>query len=224
MNKTLTAINVADLNTDRTYQRPLRKTYKKIAAQFDPLLLSTITVSKRLDGTYWILDGQHRVAAAKELGIPTLDALIYSGLTLEEEAYIFSMQNHNKIKVNTYELYHAGKLNRTSVFYTLDRVLKDLNLAIVSKTETGPRTIGFYRAKIEQHGTERLKKLFKVCKNCNKRYVYDLYNDIIQRAIYAKLETHNVREVTDLINNTTDLRTVIASKHSAEFRGFYNLI
>lgn len=224
MRKSLEQINTQILNVDRTYQRPLKNTYKRIAAQFDPLLVGVITLSRRADGTIWILDGQHRVAAAKEKNIETLDALIYEGLTIEQEAYIFSMQNHNRIKVNPFDLYNAGKLSRGTLYHTLSRIAQQVGTPIVKITETGPRTIGVYIQKLNQFGEERTKQVFLVNKNCNKRLHNDLYNERIQRAIYSRLATETVKQVTERINQITNLRTVISQSYAETNSDYGNLI
>ncbi|MFE6846533.1 DUF6551 family protein [Streptomyces sp. NPDC057686] len=40
---------------------------RRIVAQFDPKLFDPITITFR-DGAYWVVDGAHRLAAAKMLG------------------------------------------------------------------------------------------------------------------------------------------------------------
>jgi len=61
-------IKVDDLVADQ-YQRGINKSHTKdIAKRFDPRLTGLPIVSIR-DGVWYVIDGQHRVAAAKELGI-----------------------------------------------------------------------------------------------------------------------------------------------------------
>lgn len=62
-----------------------------IAADFDLEKLGFPVVSKR-DGHYWIVDGQHRVGAAKIFGFADADTIqceVYEGLTEEQEAEYF---------------------------------------------------------------------------------------------------------------------------------------
>ncbi|MBO0378087.1 ParB/Srx family N-terminal domain-containing protein [Staphylococcus warneri] len=61
---------ITDLNTDMSYQSPVKEAQvKKIVKHFDPQKLHTIVVNKRENGQFYIIDGQHRVQALKELGI-----------------------------------------------------------------------------------------------------------------------------------------------------------
>ncbi len=62
-------IKADDLNVDRGYQRAAGTSYiNKIAREFDPALFGIITVAERDDGSYWILNGQHRVEAMRKMG------------------------------------------------------------------------------------------------------------------------------------------------------------
>lgn len=80
-------LNVKDLATDMSYQSPVKEgQVKKIVKNFDEGSIGTIYVNLRKDGTYYIIDGQHRVTALKRLGISTVKANVYEGLTVEEEA------------------------------------------------------------------------------------------------------------------------------------------
>lgn len=61
---------ITSLKTDMSYQSPVKESQvKKIVKNFDPQKLHTIVVNKRNDGQFFVIDGQHRVEALKELGI-----------------------------------------------------------------------------------------------------------------------------------------------------------
>jgi len=85
-------INVENILIDK-YQRPIRTTaVRKMADNFDKTLLGTVTVSKR-NGMFYIIDGQHRLALAKLVGLNSLMALVYEGLSYEDEAKYFNALN-----------------------------------------------------------------------------------------------------------------------------------
>lgn len=69
--------------------------YGRIAADWDISKCAPLTVSLQDDGTFYIIDGQHRYMAAKTLGIPTIPCRIFRNLTPEEEAAAFWKQNEN---------------------------------------------------------------------------------------------------------------------------------
>lgn len=88
-----------ELQTDFSYQSPVRESQVvSIVKDFDPKALHTIVVSQREDGTYYIIDGQHRVVALIRLGHSYVDATIHTGLTVEEEAEMYRKINERKMK------------------------------------------------------------------------------------------------------------------------------
>lgn len=85
-NKHFERLPIKSLNIDSSYQKPLSNPHvKKITSNFDPIGVGQIHVNRRSDGTLWIFDGQHRVAAYRELGIKEIECIVYSGLSHEEE-------------------------------------------------------------------------------------------------------------------------------------------
>lgn len=70
---------------------------EKIAATLNPDALGAVTLSQRADGSLVILDGAHRVQACRiaEYTQP-LHALVYSGLTVQQEAAMFALLNNFK--------------------------------------------------------------------------------------------------------------------------------
>lgn len=64
---------------------------------FDPTGLGAITVSARKDGTYAVIDGQHRVELCKRADYQQpLDCMIWKGLTQAQEAAMFLKLNKRR--------------------------------------------------------------------------------------------------------------------------------
>ena len=64
---------IADLQIDESYQRsidtgPSQSLVKRIARDWDWGLCQPLNVAKREDGSLWVIDGQHRLAAARDRG------------------------------------------------------------------------------------------------------------------------------------------------------------
>jgi len=85
-------LNTASLQSSQPYQRRVRsKRVKQIVDNFNPLYLDEIIVSER-DGKYWVVDGQNRIAAFREMNGGShclVMCKVYSGLTYEDEAKMF---------------------------------------------------------------------------------------------------------------------------------------
>jgi uncharacterized protein DUF6551 len=85
-----------DLSIDPRVQRPRDEVkLRKMVAEFDPSALGQITVSRRANNSLIILDGQHRwlLVRAVDYGEP-LEAKIFTGLKLEQEARLFRLLNN----------------------------------------------------------------------------------------------------------------------------------
>ena len=118
-----------------SYQRDLKRSSELVRDGFDVRLFEVITVSRRSDGTLWIVDGQQRVTGLrnryeKTEGKDTAkDALIlarvFEGLTVEQEVYMFVNLNKGRVRVSAYAIFHAE-------VEALVREAVELNQAITS--------------------------------------------------------------------------------------------
>lgn len=70
----------------------------KIEAAWDPMYAGTLVVSKRRNGEYFVLDGQHRltVALRKEHADFEFDCEIHEGLSTSDEAKLFLRHNKDR--------------------------------------------------------------------------------------------------------------------------------
>ncbi len=91
---------VDDITIDPRVQREEgvdERRVERMAAAFDPDALGILVLSQRNDGTLVCLDGAHRCATARRVGWNTyLDARIFRGLSLAEEASLFLLYNDKK--------------------------------------------------------------------------------------------------------------------------------
>lgn len=99
-------IPVGMLTIPDTYQRAAHGHEKKIASKWDKRKAGALTVSYR-GGQLNVIDGQHRLLAAKMVGEQSMPCQIYENLSENEEAIIFGNQDENKIKLRTVEKLRA---------------------------------------------------------------------------------------------------------------------
>ena len=108
--KTYEAIRIEDLRVDPEYQRALKKAAVEdnaVEGEFDPNAFRALCVSLRPDGFYWIVDGNHRFHMAKTRGdIPYIPCEVIHGLTLKQEAKLFTVLNRIT-RVNTSAMFKA---------------------------------------------------------------------------------------------------------------------
>lgn len=102
----------------------------RLAADFDLEQLGTPTVNER-DGSFFILDGQHRIEALKQIGYgdQQVQCWTYVGLTDEEMADKFDRLN-DVLAVHAFDRFrvrvHAGRDTETDI----DRIVRAADLVV----------------------------------------------------------------------------------------------
>lgn len=87
-------VTIDDLHIDESYQRDLsRDLVERIRREWKTSACGAIVVSQRSNGDLYIVNGQHRTAAAKERGMSEMLAQVVAGLTSQEEAQLRLMGN-----------------------------------------------------------------------------------------------------------------------------------
>ena len=117
----------SDTTVDHRYQRELdAKRAEHMAAQFNADLMGVPVVSKRSDGSYVRIDGQHRVAAALIAGfgdVP-IHMEVFEGLTIQQEAELFIRLNGGRKAIGAVDKYKARIEAREVVALEIFGVLK----------------------------------------------------------------------------------------------------
>lgn len=102
-------LQVCALKIDSKYQRRTDEAHvKNLAAKFCYAHLAPLVVVDNGDGTYNIVDGQHRWKAAKRVKqVPLLPCLIHDRLDLQQQATAFVAHNAGRKKVGPLTIFHA---------------------------------------------------------------------------------------------------------------------
>lgn len=94
----VTELHAGDFSIDLRVQRQLNEgRVDEMANDFKPHALGIINASKRIDGRTYVLDGGHRVSAARKVSYDGLMATrVFYDLTLKEEAELFLALNFSR--------------------------------------------------------------------------------------------------------------------------------
>lgn len=131
-------IPVTAINVDPTYQRRTDAArVKRIAAALDEGAMKAISVSERPDGSLWVYDGAHTVAAARLAGMSRVPALIVRG-TREQEARWFLAINGGSKRVSQRDTQHAGVAASDAVAVLVDRLMSAHGLTVQSGGQARP--------------------------------------------------------------------------------------
>jgi hypothetical protein len=126
-------INVVELSTlrvDPIYQRDLKAEFvEQLAAKWDIITAGTIVVSKRPDGNLYIVDGQHRAAAAMRVGETHILAQVVLEPSAEEEARL-RLKGNVKRTDRVHEVFRARIAASDPTAIAVSRILTSLDTQI----------------------------------------------------------------------------------------------
>lgn len=138
----------------------------KLVAEFDPDAFGLITVNLRSDGKYYIVDGQHRVEAMRLLGWDDqkVDANIYEGLTLPQEAELF-LQLNRRLAVPALATFRVGVTAGREEETAINEILEGLGLRVGHHRTGGAiSAVGTLRRVYRNFGGEILSRALAIIK------------------------------------------------------------
>jgi ParB-like chromosome segregation protein Spo0J len=122
------------LTVDHRYQRTLesrrsQKLIETIAANFRWSAFQAI-LATRSGKAYLVIDGQHRVEAARRCNLAEVPAVVTDAVSLAEQAAAFVQANTSRVSVTPYALYHARLAAGEPEALAVDRLCKAAGLSI----------------------------------------------------------------------------------------------
>jgi hypothetical protein len=127
------------LLVDHDYQRSLREKFVAEAKKdFQPILIGVPEVSRRADGTNFVLDGQHRIELLKVMGFKAITCHVHDGLSQQQEAYFFRFYNRKRAQITAYEDYRAALVEGEHLHLEIEKIVtgRGLKVAQYSSTKT----------------------------------------------------------------------------------------
>jgi len=137
ISKMSSLVKVNEMFVDYTYQRkPLKAKINRIVKNFNPDLLGVITCSMRDDNTLAIIDGSHRYHSLVQMGMKdvSVNALVYFGLTIKDEAQIFALTNKEHTKPTPSQIFKAGIVSGDPIAVGISNVVAKVGASF----EEGP--------------------------------------------------------------------------------------
>lgn len=104
-------VPVGRLKIDPDYQRRhesprSRARIKAMAESWDERIAEAITVAVRDDGWY-VVNGGHRFLAARLAGVKTIKAVVWEGLSRQDEAWLYGEINTRTVRPTVHDLFRA---------------------------------------------------------------------------------------------------------------------
>jgi hypothetical protein len=131
-------MKVTEFHVDPSVQRQLNEPrVAKLSKEFNPRMLGLITATKRLDGRCYVLDGQHRIAAARVARYDGYVATrLYENLTVAEEAQLFLDLNDTR-KVSALDKFLVRATMGDPSAVALRNALERFGLKVTSEHKGG---------------------------------------------------------------------------------------
>lgn len=164
-------VPIALMRVSPLAQRDLnRARVDRIVANFDLEQIGTPTVNHR-DGVFYIIDGQHRIAALKETGWgdQQVQCWCYDGLSEAEEAEKFLKLN-DVLPVNTFSKFRVGVQAGWQTECDIERIVRACGLRVSQdKVEGAISAVGTLRRVYERSNGATLARTL--------RLISDTYGD-----------------------------------------------
>lgn len=167
-NKKIASVPVSLLCIDKHYQRPTSSEHvDELVNDWDDTRCDFLMVSFR-DERFYIIDGQHRYKAANYKGVKELPCIIFTGLTMEEEALLFGKQNDNVKKLTIYDEFNANIVSKNTsvekvrIDMEIDKICKQYNIKVLhvgglNKNVKALRSLYTARTIIKRNGLDCFK-------------------------------------------------------------------
>lgn len=167
-------VGVEELHVNTDYQRNISSNrgqtiIKGIVEHFKWHHFQPIMITNRELGGYWIIDGQHRTAAAQQRGIDKVPAVLMEDLSAEDQARAFAGINGKRVNVTPMAMHYALIAARDPERVALQKCCEEAGVVIprypkavnygLKPNET--LTIGTLLSIMKRYGSETLIKILR---------------------------------------------------------------
>lgn len=105
----LRQVPLAAIKVDHEYQRDVSSNWIHEHLPFDPRKAGAVVLSDRTGGPFCI-DGQHRLALARESGLSHINAYVIDGLAKADEARLFVQYQRERRNLTSFALFRAEQV------------------------------------------------------------------------------------------------------------------
>jgi Family of unknown function (DUF6551) len=191
--KELEIVQIAELQVDRSYQRDLNQNLvEKILRDWQMIATDAITVSRRTDGSLWIVNGQHRAAAAALANETEMIAFVYEGLTVAEEAALRLKANNNR-QDTAQERFHGQLTSGNEESLAILRLAEEFGSTVnrSPNKHSGINCVSALEMVFRLDGGLTLRQVFALLRDANIRLAGETATEPVLRGLAWFLRQHS---------------------------------
>ena len=168
----------------------------RIAAEFDINSFGIPAVC-RVNGTNWVVDGQHRVSGIQKCGYAkasdTIECEVYEGLSIAEMARMFLGRNRST-PVTPFERFAVAVTAGYPTEVAITKIVESLGLKVgYPKTDGNVYSVGALRRVYDRYGADTLERVLRVLRDAYENRAAGLTRQLIDGvglviATYAALD------------------------------------
>jgi hypothetical protein len=155
-------IELEKLFVDKRYQRPLTSFWQTVRDEFNPAQVGTLVVAPRKHDRYAVIDGQTRVEAMRELGIPAAPCLVYTELSHAQEAKLFADLQTKRRGMRSYDRFRAQLVAKDKRALAISQIVTAEGFALgVDEEPDTMRAIGALE-RLYKRAPEHLEQVLRI--------------------------------------------------------------
>lgn len=165
-------VSIENLNFDTHYQRGISEMkVREIVRKFDIGVIGALIVSVREDGKYYVIDGQHRIQAMKLLNIKEIMCVVHHGISIAEEALMFSKCNTTRKSPSALDNYKALLVASDNETILLNNAVEESGYSVDFHNQPVKadgnnkytlRCVGAMRTVVKSTGVDGLKQVLRI--------------------------------------------------------------
>lgn len=176
--------------------------YGAIARDWNTEKCAPLTVSLQEDGTFYIIDGQHRFMAARSIGVSTLPCRIFKNLTPDKEAEMFYKQNENNKRLTPRDTLRARLFINEPVAESLQAICREYGVALFRTSKFDKpwlRALCDVQEILKFYGEDVVRGIFDFIANAGWKDEQSAYSKDVIRACMRYLRHHKMH-IPDLLD------------------------
>lgn len=208
----MSKIPVDQLYVDTGYQRVVTHTVNSLVLHWNPEKCDPLLVNYREDEErFYVIDGGHRLTAAKRMNLPWLPCRILVGKTPKQEAKIFADQNRDVSMLKPFDRFHSELFANDPMAVKTQEIFDKYDVKVLRQPRAvvgAIRCLEYCWKLVRDSRADELEFVLKVIKAAGWHYRDKSYNKaaiMSLQAVYIAFKDRKGIEdvVSKILANTT---------------------